>query len=319
MLDSLQSIIDNDVLLFKFRNLIYSFLISHRTKDDTFVTYTFYYSEINNDVYNQQYPNKCINLYDLQNRYPNQYLDRLSFVLTNLNNQYPLLGYIINDFDSGYLQSRQTYHESSNFDARLFCCLTNDRITINQEIHQILRDLRTLNYINVIDCLDSLENPDSINSFTISLEGKILIEKNQQAVLNQGFIAISFSEEARKTASAIIEGIKSAGYAPKMISDKEYNGQIVQEIFYEISRSLFVVMDSSDSNNGAYYEAGYAKGIKVPVIYTCRRDVFENKDKEGKYNKPHFDIQQENHILWTNETDLTNKLKKRIEASMGLK
>ena len=152
--------------------------------------------------------------------------------------------------------------------------------------------------------------------FTLSLKGRELIDGMKKQTLKQGLIAISFSEKSERTLDAIRKGIVNAEYVPIVISEKEYNGQIVPEIFHEISRSMFLVMDSTVPNHGAYYEAGYAKGLKIPVIFTCKKDVFEKGD--GKLIKPHFDIIQENHIIWEDEEELTKRLKKRIEATVAL-
>jgi nucleoside 2-deoxyribosyltransferase len=259
------------------------------------------------------------------NSYPKGYHERLHFVMRNLSCRFPSIGFCIEEFNKTILdyayESACNGNDVSNFDARTFCCSTNDRFQISEEIQQAVRDLEELKYIKTFSNKIELEN--SINQidnsctsqfFTISLDGWSLIESQKRQLFKQGFIAIKFSEEAKIISSAIKLGINEAGYVPLMISDKEYNGQIVPEIFFEISRSLFVVMDSTHPNSGAYYEAGYAKGMKIPVIYTCKKDNFDNIT--NKEDRPHFDIQQENHILWTDEKDLTSRLKKRIEATM---
>ena len=47
-------------------------------------------------------------------------------------------------------------------------------------------------------------------------------------------------------------------------------------------------------NQGAYWEAGYAEGLRKPVIYTCKKSVFET---EGT----HFDTNHRVHVLWDAE------------------
>lgn len=39
-------------------------------------------------------------------------------------------------------------------------------------------------------------------------------------------------------------------------------------------------------NQGAYFEAGFAEGLGLPVIYTRRNDVFKFTRKD---ERPHFD------------------------------
>ena len=66
-----------------------------------------------------------------------------------------------------------------------------------------------------------------------------------------------------------------------------------------------VVADFTGGRGGVYYEAGYAQGLGIPVVWTCRQDYF---DKEGV----HFDTQQYNHIVWDDPADLREKLKNRL-------
>ena len=58
-----------------------------------------------------------------------------------------------------------------------------------------------------------------------------------------------------------------------------------------------------------YYEAGFAMGIGLPVIWTCRED-----ERKGL----HFDIRQYNCIFWdTLDDTLRDKLRYRIESVLG--
>jgi hypothetical protein len=56
--------------------------------------------------------------------------------------------------------------------------------------------------------------------------------------------------------------------------------------------SRFVVSDLSYQNNyGAYWEAGFAEGLGRPVIYTCRKEEWDER-------KTHFDTNHLNTIIW---------------------
>ena len=57
-----------------------------------------------------------------------------------------------------------------------------------------------------------------------------------------------------------------------------------------------------------YFEAGFAHGLKIPVIFTYRADVFEEL---------HFDTRQFNHIRWKEPEELKEKLTNRIAAVIG--
>ena len=122
-------------------------------------------------------------------------------------------------------------------------------------------------------------------------------------------------ETTNKDLNLIAESFKKAinacGYAPRIMSEIEHNNQIVPEIFFEIEQSKFTVVDVTYPNNGAYYEAGYAQALGKQVIVCCRKKEFDDK-------VVHFDISQKSMIVWKDEAELVERLKKRIEATVGI-
>ena len=93
---------------------------------------------------------------------------------------------------------------------------------------------------------------------------------------------------------------------------KEHVNKIDDEIIAEIRRSRFLVADFTQGQDGArggvYFEAGFAFGLGIPVIYTCRKDMIE---------KLAFDTRQYNHIFWECNEDLRRSLGNRIAATIG--
>ena len=53
----------------------------------------------------------------------------------------------------------------------------------------------------------------------------------------------------------------------------------------------FVISDLTQGSYGAYWEAGFAEGRGIPVIYTCEK-------AEWKKNKTHFDTNHMATIIW---------------------
>ena len=131
---------------------------------------------------------------------------------------------------------------------------------------------------------------------------------------------MAFNTETDDTRKAIKAGIEKAGYSPEFIDEIKHNRQIVPEMFRLIRESRFLILDITDPNYGAYYEAGYALGLGKEVIICCSSDVF-NKDytnvENAKYIKPHFDILQKQVLIWKDYEDLTNKLCEWIKAIIG--
>ena len=114
-------------------------------------------------------------------------------------------------------------------------------------------------------------------------------------------------ESLKEYEDVVKDAISKCGYEPMIIKDKEHSGYIPLEIEYEISTSLALIADLTEQNNGVYFETGYARGKKVPVILTCEKN--ENKDSE----KIHFDVAQINTIFWELKEDNLEELKKALE------
>lgn len=130
-------------------------------------------------------------------------------------------------------------------------------------------------------------------------------------MINQAFVAMSFDPSLR---SVYLDAIKSAlnetGYVPLRVDEAEYNEKIDDRIVADIRTSGLVIADFTQHKAGAYFEAGFAQGLGIPVIWTCRDDDIANA---------HFDTRQYNHITWKDAEDLQEKLIARIEATVPLK
>jgi nucleoside 2-deoxyribosyltransferase len=142
----------------------------------------------------------------------------------------------------------------------------------------------------------------------------------------QAFVAMWFDESIKDLYEkairpAIEEAEMPSGvkFTAVRIDNKEHNNKIDDEIIAEIRRSRFVIADFTSaivnhdrkdqaiSRGGVYYEAGFAQGLGLPVIWTC---------KTGFESLIHFDIRQYNTIFWQDYDDLKRRLKARIEATI---
>ena len=144
-----------------------------------------------------------------------------------------------------------------------------------------------------------------------------IAEQAANADLDQVFVAMWFHEDMTKIYDAGIEpAIKESGYNPYRVDREEYIGKIDDQIIAEIRRSKFLVADFTHGENGVrggvYYEAGFAHGLNLPVIFMCKKGPVDSDP-----NYLHFDTNHYNHILWTDAADLKEKLKNRILAVIG--
>ena len=147
---------------------------------------------------------------------------------------------------------------------------------------------------------------------TVSGHGKIA-EQRVSVDSSQALVAMWFDESMAEAFEEGIEpAIREAGFEPLRIDRKEHINKIEDEIIAEIRRSRFVVADFTHGKKGArggvYYEAGFAHGLNLPVIFTCRED---------KMNTLHFDTAHYVHISWKDPEDLRGQLRTRILAVIG--
>ncbi|WP_022669161.1 hypothetical protein [Desulfospira joergensenii] len=91
----------------------------------------------------------------------------------------------------------------------------------------------------------------------------------------QAFVAMWFNPSMNDAYNFAIEpAVREAisGFHALKIDNKEHIDDINDAIIGEIRRSRFMVCDLTGYRGGVYFEAGFAYGLGLPVIYTCRND-----------------------------------------------
>ncbi len=131
-----------------------------------------------------------------------------------------------------------------------------------------------------------------------------------RASSRQVFVAMWFSEDLYSVYNdGIVPAIRDCGCNPLRIDAKETNQKICDEIIAEIRRSRCLVADFTGSRGGVYFEAGFAMGLGIPVIWTC-------EDCKKEIDALHFDTRQYSHVLWNGADDMRRKLRNRIAATV---
>ena len=177
------------------------------------------------------------------------------------------------------------------------------------EVEYLLRYLESRGWVYFVR--DDLSTVDLI----VTVDGYTEIsEAETGSDPAQCFVAMWFDpsmDEAYEM--GIRPAVESSGYKPLRIDRKEdLLDKIDDAIIAEIRRSRFIVADFTHGDDGArggvYYEAGFAQGLGIPVIFLCRREGLDEL---------HFDTRQFSHIDWTTPDELRERLKNRILASLG--
>jgi nucleoside 2-deoxyribosyltransferase len=172
-----------------------------------------------------------------------------------------------------------------------------------REFEYVLDQARKLDYLAPVS---GTPKP----SYTLGLAGwKRLDELRRQGVdSNQAFVAMWFNDALTEVwEMGFRPALEEAGYEPLRIDLKLHNNKICDEIIAEIRKSSLLVADFTGNRGGVYFEAGFAMGLGIPVIWTCHKDQMEHL---------HFDTRQYNHIVWEMPEDLKEQLINRIEATL---
>lgn len=119
----------------------------------------------------------------------------------------------------------------------------------------------------------------------------------------RAFVAMSFHADLDAVWTEGLEpALKEAGWDPIRMDRVEHNGRIDDRIMAEIRRAGLVVADFTGNRQGVYFEAGFALGLGLPVVWTvAKRDL----------DQVHFDTRQYNHIDWVDIPDLRKRLTDR--------
>lgn len=156
-------------------------------------------------------------------------------------------------------------------------------------------------------------NPGGMFQLTMAGWNKYAALKKVQNESKIAFMAMQFGDEElnRVVDKCFKPAVAATGFALRLLTDEQGAGLIDDQLRSAILRSRFVIADLSHSNDGAYWEAGFAEGLGLPVFYTCGKAVWDNQ-------KTHFDTNHMNTIIWdaNNLTEAGTKLKATIRATL---
>lgn len=161
--------------------------------------------------------------------------------------------------------------------------------------------------------------------FTKTTEGLVFIQQGRKLTMDgwetayevceklpdskQAFVAIKFDEEKKYLEvyhNAIYPALEQCGYDPYLSYYEEHNENITDKIIAGIRKSGIMVADVTGASQNVYYEAGFSKGLGIPVILCCKKTDKENMK---------FDTNHIKHIIWEDFEDYKEKLVNRIEAT----
>jgi hypothetical protein len=107
------------------------------------------------------------------------------------------------------------------------------------------------------------------------------------------FMAMKFGDaELNRVVDACFRpAVRRTGFELQLLTDRQPAGIIDDQIRAAILSARLVISDLSHGSHGAYWEAGFAEGLGLPVIYSCNKRVWDTE-------KTHFDTNHLVTILW---------------------
>ena len=260
-----------------------------------------------------------VSILEAQQRKELRIAERVDGILRYLESKSRLLGTEVNfhlshpEFDEKPTDAHLIYYD----------LLRHSESVGSDELTSLLDHLKERGYIKLGN--STVLSVLGLNTCVLTVEGYERLEEiekpNQDST--KVFIAMWFDPSMNEVLNKGIKpAITEAGYEPVRIDLKEHTNKIDDEIIAEIRRARFVVadfthgkIDDSDlpiakrgARGGVYYEAGFARGLGIKVIFTCRNDQFDDL---------HFDTRQYNHISWNTPEKLKKALKHRISSLYG--
>lgn len=126
------------------------------------------------------------------------------------------------------------------------------------------------------------------------------------------FIAMAFTDDTghqlpTEHRDCIRLVLETLDWKPIIVDEVPHNDGVMDKIIASINHSRFVIADITYHKNGVYFEAGYAKGLGLPVILTVKKDHLD---------RSHFDVKHLNLVVWEDFNDLKKKLAYRIDATI---
>jgi hypothetical protein len=117
--------------------------------------------------------------------------------------------------------------------------------------------------------------------------------KKQRVESRTAFMAMKFNEGVmdRVIADCVRPALQRTDFELRILTDQQGAGLIDNQIRAALLAARFVISDLTHGSYGAYWEAGFAEGRGIPVIYTCEKDAWEA-------NKSHFDTNHMATIIW---------------------
>ena len=129
------------------------------------------------------------------------------------------------------------------------------------------------------------------------LENRRINIRPKQSIRDKIFIACAFGDEEINFLykKYFIPACKTYSYKPYRIDLQEPSQTITEEIMNSINEAECIIGDLTFARQSVYFEIGYAHGLGIPILLTCRKDHYR---RVVDHLKVHFDLEQFKISFW---------------------
>ncbi len=174
----------------------------------------------------------------------------------------------------------------------------------------ISKDMDGLNFIGLVEqeARKLKRGQPAISYYVLTDEGKRIaraISENRQTLFRPSqahqttiFIACAFghSDIDDLCGRHLLPASARLGYKPIRVDMSEPYRTITELMIREITEAAAIFADLTYARQSVYFEVGYAQGLGIPLILSCRKDHMNGKKDEQRV---HFDLQQYKISYWT--------------------
>lgn len=131
------------------------------------------------------------------------------------------------------------------------------------------------------------------------------VELDPNKHLDAIFVAYNFTDEMHKIFETNVKDVvEKLGFKYVKVDQNttKHDEKITDEIISKLKSARIIIADFTNNSTNVYFEAGYAMGLKIPVVWTC---------KEG--HQFSFDTAQFPHIVWKDGAELGRKVGNRMQ------
>ena len=131
------------------------------------------------------------------------------------------------------------------------------------------------------------------------------------------FIAMAFGYDDTDEyyEKLVLPVLKQNNITPVIINRRQSNDDLNFQIFEQLKKADFCIVDLTYTRPSVYFEAGYAER-EIPVIYTVRKDHLDRGQPDDR--RVHFDLQMKPILTWSVPEDnlFSKRLEKRLIATV---